>query len=35
MASKEDILNKLQILITHHFVTPEKAYRLILIETGN
>ncbi|NNF18963.1 MAG: EF-hand domain-containing protein [Flavobacteriaceae bacterium] len=27
MASKEDILNKIQILITHHFATPEEAYR--------
>lgn len=29
MASKEDILNKLQILNTHHFVTPQKANRYV------
>ncbi|MBT8187049.1 MAG: EF-hand domain-containing protein [Croceitalea sp.] len=26
MASKESILNKIQILITNHFETPEKAF---------
>ena len=26
MLSKETILNKIQILITHHFNTPEEAF---------
>ncbi|WP_299101205.1 EF-hand domain-containing protein [uncultured Winogradskyella sp.] len=26
MGAKEDILNKIQILITNHFSTPEKAF---------
>lgn len=26
MGAKEDILNKIQILITNHFKTPEKAF---------
>lgn len=30
MATKESILNKIQILITNHFETPEEAFNFLI-----